>query len=189
SGRVYFEGRDVTGMPPESVCRMGIALTHQIPRPFHRMTVLENVLVPASHSRGLDLRRAEEVALAALKEVGLEHKAHSPAESLALYERRMLEVARALATDPKLLLLDEPFAGLNPEEAERALELVRRLRDERGMSMIWVEHVMGLLRKAANRLVVLNQGEKIADGPFREVVHSAQVISAYLGEKIVDDVG
>ena len=189
SGRIYFMGRDITGLPPEKVCSMGIARTHQIPRPFNGMSVLENVLVPASYIRGLDMRRAESLAREILRMVGLEGKAGVPAGSLTLYERRMLEIARALAADPKLLLLDEPFAGLNPEEAEDALRLVKDLKAERGMSIIWVEHVMGLLRKAADRVVVLNQGEKIADGAFREVVHSAQVISAYLGEKILDEVG
>ncbi len=189
SGRIYFMGRDITGLPPEKVCSMGISRTHQIPRPFNGMSVLENVLVPASYIRGLDMRRAESLAREILSMVGLEGKAGVPAGSLTLYERRMLEIARALAADPKLLLLDEPFAGLNPEEAEDALRLVKDLKAERGMSIIWVEHVMGLLRKAADRVVVLNQGEKIADGAFREVVHSAQVISAYLGEKILDEVG
>ena len=189
SGRIYFMGRDITGLPPERICRMGIARTHQVPRPFVGMSVLENVLVPASHARGLDMHRAEDLARDILSAVGLGRKADASIDSLTLYERRMLEIARALAADPRLLLLDEPFAGLNPEEAEEALELVRKLKVERRISIIWVEHVMGLLRRTADRVVVLNQGEKIADGTFREVVHSAQVITAYLGEKILDDIG
>jgi branched-chain amino acid transport system ATP-binding protein len=189
SGRVYFAGRDITGLPPERICVMGIARTHQTPRLFGGMSVLENVLVPASHAGGLDMRRAIGKSMEILRAVGLERKAGARADSLTLYERRMLEIARALAANPRLLLLDEPFAGLNPEEAEEALALVRGLRDEYRMSVIWVEHVMGLLRKVVDRVVVLNQGEKIADGSFRSVIHSAEVIAAYLGEKILDDIG
>ncbi len=189
SGRIFFMGRDITGLPPERICRMGIALTHQVPRPFRGMSVLENVMVAAAHARGLDMRRAEEKAREVLGFVGLGRKSDLPVESLVLYERRLLEIARALAAEPRLMLLDEPFAGLGPEEAEEALTILGRLRSEKGITMVWVEHVVGLLRKVADRVVVLDQGEKVADGPFRAVVHSAQVIRAYLGEKIADDVG
>ncbi|MFP3401625.1 MAG: ABC transporter ATP-binding protein [Nitrososphaeria archaeon] len=189
SGRIYFMGRDITGLPPERICRMGIARTHQVPRPFGNMSVLENVMVAASHAGGLDMGRAAEAAMEILRTVGLAGKAHARADSLTIYELKVLELARALAARPRLLLLDEPFASLSPWRAEEALALIRRLRDEERITIIWVEHVMGLLRKAADRVVVLSQGEKIADGPFRSVVHSAEVMAAYLGEKIVDDVG
>jgi branched-chain amino acid transport system ATP-binding protein len=175
SGRIWLGKRDITGRSPHAVCRAGIARTFQIPRPFPRLTARENVQV-ASFRRGDD-------ALDALGRVGLAAKADVLARDLTFHERRKLEIARALAARPRFLLLDEVMAGLNPTETAEMVDLVRHLRQELGLSMLWVEHVMGAIMECADRLVVLHQGSLLAEGSPREIANNPQVIEVYLGER------
>jgi len=183
SGKVIFMGRDITGLPPHKVCRMGIARTFQLTRPFLDMTVLENVMVGALYGAGRGTSESAEEALELLKFVGLEGKRNVLTSQLNLCERKLLEIARALATKPKIILLDEPLSGLNPAEIMRARELIRRIRDDFGVTVFWVEHIMRALRGVVERVMVLNFGEKIAEGPLEEVTRDLKVIEAYLGEK------
>lgn len=175
SGRIWLGQRDITGWSPHAVCRAGIARTFQIPRPFPRLTARENVLVASFHR--------ESDPLEALERVGLRAKADVPARDLTFHERRKLEIARALATRPRFLLLDEVMAGLNPTETAEMVALVRQLRQELGLSMLWVEHVMGAIMECADRLVVLHQGALLAEGTPREIANDPQVIEVYLGER------
>ena len=178
-GTVRFDGRDVTGWRPNRVCRLGLARTFQIVRPFPDVSVLENVMVGA-HARTASTREAEEQAIAVLELVGLAHRGAQLAGTLTLADRKRLELARALATDPKLLLLDEVMAGLNPRETADTLEIVREVR-RRGVTLLIVEHVMHVIMTLAERVVVLHHGEKIAEGTPAEISRDQRVIDAYLG--------
>jgi len=184
-GTIEFKGKNITMLPPFKRCRLGISRVHQIPKPFLKMTVLENVMVAYLYGRRGDKAQARLEALELLKFVGLMEKADMPAHSLNLYERKLLEIARSLATGCKLLLLDEPLAGLNPTEVEKAVSMIRRIRDDLGVTIFWVEHIMRAIKRAAERVVVMNQGKKIAEGSFEEVASNEEVIAAYLGEKYV----
>ncbi len=183
AGAVRFEGRDITGVPPQTICRAGIARTFQLNKPFNSMTVLENVMVRRLYgndsARGLKAARigSEEFLVA----VGLQDKRTMPAGALGIVDRRRLEVARALATKPKILFLDEVMAGLNLREIEDAMALVQSLQSA-GMTMMIVEHIMKALLGISDHVIVLNAGRKIAEGTPREIVCNAQVIQAYLGE-------
>ena len=182
AGRVAFQGRDITGLPPNRICRMGIARTFQITRPFGDMTCLENVAVavinrPDPPPGG----RWEADALEALETVGLADRARLRAAQLNLIEKKKLELARALASRPKLLLLDEVLGGLNSAEIAQAVELIRSLRDQRGLTVFWIEHVMGAIMRAADRIIVLDQGKKLTEGPPESVVQDPRVVRAYLG--------
>jgi branched-chain amino acid transport system ATP-binding protein len=183
SGRVIFDGRDVTDMPAYRICRSGIARTFQISRPFGEMTCLENVgvaLINASHA--VESRAWKQAALEYLDYAGLLHQAAAAAKDLNLIEKKKLEMARAIATGPKLLLLDEVLGGLNTQEIVQAVELIRKLRDERGLSIFWIEHVMGAIMGAADRVLVLDQGKRLIEGSPSEVAHDPRTIKAYLGE-------
>ncbi len=185
SGRVVFDGTDITGWPPHRVVRRGIARTFQVVKPFPGMTVKQNVMVGALFGRrageiGPD--EAEEVALEVLSFLGLEDKAELPAASLNIHEKKVLEMARALAADPLLLLLDEVLAGLTPREVEEMLGVIERVRRERGVTVIMVEHLMHAVMNIADRVVVLSFGRKIAEGPPEEVARNPVVVEAYLGD-------
>ena len=181
-GSIWFEGRDITGSPPHRVVQLGLSRTHQIVKPLNGMTVLDNVTVGACFGREYQhLRPARETALEVLKLVGMAERAHSPARSLTIAGKKRLEVARALAARPKLLLLDEVLAGLNPTEIAQMIDLVRRVRDS-GVSVFMIEHLMQAVMNLSDRIVVLNFGQKLAEGRPEEVARDPQVVEAYLGD-------
>ena len=180
-GRIMFEGHDITRLSAPKRCKLGIARTFQVPKSFDTMTVIENVIVGGfvRHASGSAARRA---ALEVLDFAGLSGRTDAPAGELTPPEKRRLEVARALATEPKLLLLDEVFAGLTPAEARLGSELVKRVRDK-GVTIVMVEHVMEVVMPLVDRAVVLDLGQVLAQGTPSEVVADPRVISAYLGER------
>ena len=181
-GAVYFEGEDISGLKPHKIARRGIGRTFQIARPFSDMTVQENVYVSAvfgCSDRGSGTTR--DVCYDALKMTHLESKADAPAESLTLGEKRRLEIARGLALRPKLMLLDETMAGLTHTEVDQTLEMIKRIGHEVGLSIIVVEHVMRAIMSLSEKIVVLGEGEKIAEGSPKEVAENPRVLEAYLG--------
>jgi len=182
SGTIKFEGENITGLSPHKICRKGISRTYQIVRPFHGLTALQNVMV-AGHF-GNPRKKSEDVkdkAIELLNFVGLQDKKDQLAKDLTLFERKKLEMARALATNPKLLLLDECAAGLNPVEVEGMLTKIKDIRD-RGVTLCVVEHVMKFVFGTSDRIIVLHHGEKIAEGEPKEVIKDKKVIEAYMGE-------
>lgn len=184
NGKVFFRGQDVTGLRPHSICRLGISRVLQTPRPFLSMTVLENVVTGAifggANRRGKYLSPLERANLA-LHFLGLHGKSYQQVANMNLHEKKMVEMARALSTQPEVLLIDEIMSGLNPIEIEDCMSLIRRLRDELGITIIWVEHVMKAIMKVGERVMVLNHGEVIALGSPVEVAKDESVIEAYLG--------
>lgn len=186
SGRIAVSGQDVTSLPVHALRQHGIAQVRQTPRPLPSMSTRENVVVDAMFGAPAG-RRAEPDALVAADEalalVGLADKADWPVGRLTLHEQRMLGLASALAGDPRLLLLDEVMAGLNPTELASALDVIRRIRDEQGVTIIWVEHVMRAVMALAEEVAVLNFGRLLARGTPREVMNDEQVVSAYLGSR------
>jgi branched-chain amino acid transport system ATP-binding protein len=179
-GRVVFDGRDVTGLPAHARCRAGIALTHQIPHPFEAMTVYENVLVGATHGGGQSERDARVGCLAALDQTGLTAMANVRAGRLTLLERKRLELARALATRPRVLLLDEIAGGLTEPEVQVLVGVIREIRG-RGVSIVWIEHVVHALRATVDRLVAIDFGRTLMDGRPDVVMASPEVQRVYLG--------
>ena len=180
-GRILFAGRPLAGLVPEQICAAGIARTFQIVKPFHGMSVLENVMVGAFH-RTTRVHDARLRALALLARLGLEAKANMAASQLTLPDRKLLEVARALATGPRLLLLDEVMAGLRPSEGARIVAVLKELK-RAGLTILLIEHVMRVVMAVAERVVVLHHGEKIADDLPENVVRDPAVIASYLGHK------
>jgi len=179
SGEIVLDGRDVTRLAAHRRVRAGIVRTHQIVRPFGNLTVAENVLVAAIHARHATPARARVDELLAL--VGLSERAAEPPAALTLAGRKRLELARALATAPRVVLLDEVVAGVNPAEAMAFAALIRRVRDERGVAVIMTEHVMPAVMSLSDRVVVLDAGRMIAEGAPAEVARDPRVIAAYLG--------
>jgi branched-chain amino acid transport system ATP-binding protein len=179
AGSVFAFGREIVGLRPHDICAHGLARTFQVARPFGKMTVLANVMTGA-FLRNKKPEVARENAHAAIDFVGLSSKEHTSARDLTTIDQRRLEMARALATEPKLLLLDEVMAGLNPAEIDQAVALVAKL-SQRGLTIVIVEHVMRAIMAVARHIVVLDHGQKIAEGDPQQVVANDDVIRAYLG--------
>lgn len=180
SGRVIFDGKDITGLPSHKICKLGIARTFQIPRPFMTLTLFENVMVGAL-GIGLSPKEAEEHVKQIISFLMLDEYANQPISKLNFNYRRRCEMARALATKPKLLMLDETFAGLNPKETDDMLDIVRKIHKE-GTTVMLTEHVMKVVMSLAERILVLHQGTLIAEGPPAKIATDANVIEAYLGK-------
>jgi branched-chain amino acid transport system ATP-binding protein len=180
AGTIEFAGEHMSQLSPEGAAKRGIARTFQIVRTFSSMTACENVMVGAM-LRNRSVAAARQLALETLAFVGLNARATSVAGTMTVAEQRRLEIARALATGPQLLLLDEVMAGLNPAEVREAVELIRRIRD-RDIACVIVEHVMEAIMPIAHRVVVLDAGRKIADGPPEAIARDPAVLAAYLGE-------
>ena len=185
AGQLSFRGESLIGLTPDRVCHRGIGRTFQLARPFPDMSVAQNLVVGALYGktglRGVGAALAEARRL--LELVGLDHVADQPAARLTLSQRKRLELGRALATRPQVLLLDEGMAGLNPAELRDAVDLLRRIRVELGLTLVVVEHMMEVIVSLCERVVVMNQGRKIAEGRPETVAHQPEVVEAYLGPR------
>ena len=183
SGSIRFQGKEIGGLLPNKICHMGIGRTFQIPRPIHRLSILENALVAAYFGQDGSSTRSEsyEAARRALDMVGLPTTAGVEISTLGAAGLKKLELARALATAPKLLLADESLGGLDNSEMDQAADMLKRIRSEMGITIIWVEHIMGVLMRVVDRVMVLDHGEKISEGLPTEVAHDAKVMEVYLG--------
>lgn len=182
AGRVLFDGEDITSLRPDRRCAAGMARTFQIVRVFADLTVLQNVMVGAL-LRHKNVADAERLAQGMLERVGLVERSDALARELPLAGRKRVELARALATEPRLLMLDEAMAGLNRREAAEAVELLRSLRDE--LTIVMIEHVMEIVMPLADRVIVLVEGEKLVEGTPQQVSRDERVVAAYLGERFV----
>jgi len=183
-GTVMFKGKNIVGLSRPNVCRNGVARTFQIIKPFLEFTALKNVMVGRVYGQepATNLKVAAEESREILELVGLSDKADILAKDLTLMQRKRMELARALAAKPQLLLLDELMAGLNHAEAEDAMQLIRQLKDDRNLTILMVEHIVKAIVGLSDRIVVLNMGEKIAEGRPQEIIHNPEVIEVYLGK-------
>ncbi len=180
SGEVLFKGEPITGLKPNAICNRGIARTFQVVKPLSRMTVLENVMASA-FCRVNSIKKAQEEALKTLEFCGLIHRKDYLAKSLTIGDRKRLEITRAMATRPEVVLLDETAAGLNPAELDDAIALIRKIR-EQGATILIVEHIMKVIMSISDRIHAINYGQTIAEGTPQEVASNKAVIEAYLGE-------
>lgn len=183
SGEVFFKGKKISGMGPARVCRLGIARTYQLVRPFNSLSAMENVLIGLGFGRSTPLKKDDRVAEARkiLQLVGLGEKINHVTEGLTLVEKKHLEIARALATGPEILLLDEVVSGLNPTEVTQIIETIRQIY-KGGITIIMIEHILKVVMALCERIIVLNYGGLIAEGAPKEVVSDAAVIEAYIGK-------
>lgn len=181
AGKVKFKGENVTSAPPHKVCRLGIARTYQIPQPFWELTAQQNVAVAGMFGKGIGKTVAEEEALEVLKYTDILDKTYTLAKDMSTITLKRLEIARALATNPTVLLVDEVAAGLNETEIPRMLEILAAIRS-RGITIILIEHVMKVMVNAVDMILVLNEGTQIAYGKPDEVMNDSKVIECYLGE-------
>ncbi|MGP3667736.1 MAG: ABC transporter ATP-binding protein [Candidatus Bathyarchaeota archaeon] len=190
SGKVVFEGADITGKRADERVKLGIARTFQIPRVIENMTTLQNVTYAVIGSKRfkekkMTLVEASEEALYYLDVVNLVRKRDILCKDLPIYELRLVELARALALNPKFIMVDEVMAGLNPTEADNVAKLIERLRNEFNLTIVWIEHVLRIIMKSVGRVVVMSEGRIIAEGAPHEVVKNVEVVKAYIGEEVV----
>lgn len=186
-GKIVFEGKDITNLPPYKRAPLGLARTFQIPRPFGSASVRENVAIGAMFGRAnLGVDEALEMADEYLDMVGIYELRNKEAKLLTPLEKKLMELARALAMKPKLLLLDELLAGMNPKDIDRIIDLIKRVKEEENIAVVsMVEHLMHAITKFAERVVVMHQGRKLLEGPTIEVLNHPEVIEVYLGGKVV----
>ena len=187
-GEVRFADRPLTGLPWHEIGRLGLSRTFQVVKPFRNLTVVENVMVGAlfgARGGARDLRTARRQAEEVLAFVALDHRIDAPAESLNVPERKRMELARALAMRPRVLMLDEVMAGLNPAEIDGAVDLIKRIRD-RGVTLLVIEHVMKAIRNLSDRILVLFHGETLTEGAPTDVLNDPRVVAAYLGRRYAE---
>jgi branched-chain amino acid transport system ATP-binding protein len=181
-GQIRFRGKDLVGLKPHRICRNGIARTFQLVRIFPTMTVLENVLVGARYGKRSTKKRAMKDALQCLEILNLIDAKDTVASQLTYSDRRLVEIARAIAAKPGLALLDEPLAGLNPTETQQIMTLIREIRETHGISILWIEHKIDAVFNVCDKIVVLDYGCMLAEGNPAEIANNSKVVEAYLGE-------
>ena len=182
AGSILFDGVEIAGLAPHRIINRGVGRTFQIPRPFHRLSIFENVALAGFYGQGSHSRaRAYDAAERALAMVGLPTDRHAGVDGLGAAGLKKLELAKALATGPKLLLADESLGGLDETEMDQAADMLHRIRDELNITIIWVEHIMGVLMRVVDRVIVLDHGEKIFEGSPGDAIHDERVTEVYLG--------